>query len=304
MLEVKNLHKEFVNKIAVNDISFTVNKGEIFGLLGPNGAGKTTTIRMILNIILPDSGVVLFDGKPFTEETKNLVGYLPEERGLYQKNKLFDTITYFGSLKNLKISEIKNSANYWLKKFELIGNEGRKIEELSKGNQQKVQFIISVLHNPDMIILDEPFSGFDPVNQDLLKEILIELKNNGKTIIFSTHQMEQVEKLCDNICLINNGEIILSGKLTEIKKNYGNNSIIIEFSGDGSFIKDFKGIKHCNIFENYAEIIVNNDFSVKSFLDEANKKIDIRKFEITEPSLHSIFIEKVGNASKVKEVIS
>jgi len=209
MLEVKNLHKEFVNKIAVNDISFTVNKGEIFGLLGPNGAGKTTTIRMILNIILPDSGVVLFDGKPFTEETKNLVGYLPEERGLYQKNKLFDTITYFGSLKNLKISEIKNSANYWLKKFELIGNEGRKIEELSKGNQQKVQFIISVLHNPDMIILDEPFSGFDPVNQDLLKEILIELKNNGKVFVKYT-------PIIDTLKLTNINDYNKSERLTKI----------------------------------------------------------------------------------------
>lgn len=304
MLEVKNLYKEFTNKLAVNNVSFSVNKGEIFGLLGPNGAGKTTTIRIILNIILPDSGVVLFDGKPFNEEAKNFVGYLPEERGLYRKNKLFDTIAYFGSLKNLKMNEIKNQMDYWLNRFDLKGMEGRKVEELSKGNQQKVQFIVSVLHNPDMIILDEPFSGFDPVNQDLLKEILIELKNNGKTIIFSTHQMEQVEKLCDNICLINNGEIILSGKLTDIKKNYGNNSIRIDFSGDGGFIKDFIGIKHCNIYENYAEIIVNNDFSVKNFLDEANKKIDIRKFEITEPSLHSIFVEKVGNASKAKEVIS
>lgn len=301
MLEVQNLRKEFLSKVAVNNISFSVNKSEIFGLLGPNGAGKTTTIRMILNIILPDDGTVLFDGNPFNEETKNRVGYLPEERGLYRKNKLFDTIVYFGSLKNLKLNEIKKQSNYWLKRFDLQGMENRKIEELSKGNQQKVQFIISVLHNPDMIILDEPFSGFDPVNQDLLKEVLLELKNMGKTIIFSTHQMEQVEKLCDNICLINDGDIVLSGKLRDIKKNYGNNSIRIDFAGNGYFIKEFSGIRHCNIFENYAEIIVDNSFSIRNFLDEINKRLEIRRFEVTEPSLHSIFVEKVGNSSKIKE---
>lgn len=302
MLQVENLKKVYATKAAVNGISFTVNKGEIFGLLGPNGAGKTTTIRMILNILLPDSGRILFDGNSFTEVTKNRVGYLPEERGLYKKNRLSDTIAYFGSLKNMPPKEIKKQSDFWLKKFELKGSEKSKIEELSKGNQQKVQFIIAVLHDPDMIILDEPFTGFDPINQDLLKEILIELKNAGKTIIFSTHQMEQVEKLCDNICLINDGDIILSGKLRDVKKNYGNNSIRIDYSGEAGFIKTFPEVKRHNIFENYAEIIVGMDFSVKKFLDEANQKLEIRKFEITEPSLHSIFVEKVGSSAKIKEV--
>jgi ABC-2 type transport system ATP-binding protein len=301
MLQVENLRKVYAAKVAVNDVSFSVDKGEIFGLLGPNGAGKTTSIRMALSIILPDSGRVLFDGNPFTEETKNRVGYLPEERGLYRKNRLGDTIAYFGSLKNMRPAEIKKQSDFWLKKFELKGNEKSKVEELSKGNQQKVQFIISILHNPEMLILDEPFAGFDPINQDLLKEILIELKNQGKTIIFSTHQMEQVEKLCDNICLINEGDILLSGKLRDVKKNYGNNSIKIEYSGDASFIKTFPEIKHSNIFENYAEIIVNGNFSIKNFLDEANKKLEIRKFEVTEPSLHSIFVDKVGDSTKAKE---
>ncbi len=302
MLQVENLRKVYASKVAVNDISFTVNRGEIFGLLGPNGAGKTTTIRMLLNILIPDSGKVLFDGNLFSEETKNRVGYLPEERGLYKKNRLNDTINYFGSLKNMLPKEIKKQSNFWLKKFDLTGREQSKVEELSKGNQQKVQFIISVLHNPDMIILDEPFSGFDPVNQDLLKEILIELKNQGKTIIFSTHQMEQVEKLCDNICLINDGDIILSGKLRDVKKEHGNNSIRLDYSGDASFIKTFSEIKHYNIFENYAEIIVTNNFSFKKFIEEANSKLDLKKFEITEPSLHSIFVEKVGNNTKREAV--
>jgi ABC-2 type transport system ATP-binding protein len=301
MLQVENLKKTYAEKVAVNNVSFKVDKGEIFGLLGPNGAGKTTSIRMALNIILPDSGRVLFDGNPFTEETKNRIGYLPEERGLYRKNRLGDTIAYFGSLKDMPPGEIKKQSAFWLNRFELKGREISKIEELSKGNQQKVQFIISILHNPETLILDEPFAGFDPINQDLLKEILIELKNQGKTIIFSTHQMEQVEKLCDNICLINEGNIILSGKLRDVKKNYGNNSIRIDYSGDASFIKTFPEIKHSNIFENYAEIIVNGNFSIRNFLDEANKKLEIRKFEVAEPSLHSIFVEKVGDSTKTKE---
>ena len=293
MLQVENLKKTYASKIAVNDVSFKVDPGEIFGLLGPNGAGKTTSIRMALSIILPDSGRVLFDGKPFTEETKNRIGYLPEERGLYRKNRLGDTIAYFGSLKNMQPGEIKKQSDFWLKKFELKGREKSKVEELSKGNQQKVQFIISILHNPEVLILDEPFAGFDPINQDLLKEILIELKNQGKTIIFSTHQMDQVEKLCDNICLIHEGNIILSGKLRDVKKNHGNDSIRMDYSGDAAFIKTFPGVRQTNIFENYAEIIVTSDFSIRGFLDEANKKLDIRKFEVTEPSLHSIFVEKV-----------
>ena len=298
MLQVENLKKTYASKIAVNDVSFKVDPGEIFGLLGPNGAGKTTSIRMALSIILPDSGRVLFDGKPFTEETKNRIGYLPEERGLYRKNRLGDTIAYFGSLKNMQPGEIKKQSDFWLKKFELKGREKSKVEELSKGNQQKVQFIISILHNPEVLILDEPFAGFDPINQDLLKEILIELKNQGKTIIFSTHQMDQVEKLCDNICLIHEGNIILSGKLRDVKKNHGNDSIRMDYSGDAAFIKTFPGVRQTNIFENYAEIIVTSDFSIRGFLDEANKKLDIRKFEVTEPSLHSIFVEKVGNSPK------
>jgi ABC-2 type transport system ATP-binding protein len=265
-------------------------------LLGPNGAGKTTIIRMILNIILPDSGTVMFDGIPFSEETKNRVGYLPEERGLYKKNKVGDTIEYFGSLKNMNHSDIKKQTRYWLGRFDIKDRITGKVEELSKGNQQKIQFIISVLHNPDLLILDEPFSGFDPVNQDLLKDVLIELKKSGKTIIFSTHQMEQVEKLCDRICLINDGEVVLSGNLNDVKKRHGNNSIKFSFSGDASFIKNYPDIKYVNAFENYAEMTVTNQFSVRDFINEANKKLEIKSFQIAEPSLHSIFVEKVGGA--------
>jgi len=300
MIQTEKLRKVYSSKVAVNDVSFEVDKGVIFGLLGPNGAGKTTTIRMILNIILPDSGRVLFDGIPFSEETKNRIGYLPEERGLYRKNKVGDTIEYFGSLKNMNHLDIKKQTKYWLERFDIKDRITGKVEELSKGNQQKIQFIISVLHNPDVLILDEPFSGFDPVNQDLLKDILIELKKSGKAIIFSTHQMEQVEKLCDGICLINDGEVVLSGNLNDVKKQHGNNSIKLSFSGDASFIKSYPEVKYINVFENYAEMTVTDKFLLKNFIDEANKKLDIKGFQIAEPSLHSIFVEKVGVA-KVKE---
>jgi ABC-2 type transport system ATP-binding protein len=300
VIQIENLKKVYTSKVAINNVSFEVDKGVIFGLLGPNGAGKTTMIRMILNIILPDSGRVLFDGVPFSEDTKNRIGYLPEERGLYKKNKVGDTIEYFGNLKNMNRSYIKKQTKYWLERFDIKDRITGKVEELSKGNQQKIQFIISVLHNPDVLILDEPFSGFDPVNQDLLKDILIELKKSGKTIIFSTHQMEQVEKLCDSICLINDGEVVLSGNLNYVKKQYGNDSIKLSFSGDASFIKTYPNVKYINIFENYAEITVTDKFSTKDFIDEANKKLNIKSFQIAEPSLHSIFVEKVGIA-KVEE---
>jgi ABC-2 type transport system ATP-binding protein len=302
MLKVENLRKEFSSKVAVNNVSFHVNKGEIFGYLGPNGAGKTTTIRMILNIIAPDNGEVVFDGAKFTEETKSKIGYLPEERGLYRKNKLMDMISYFAALKDMDHTKIKKEARRWLEKFELRDWEQRKVEELSKGNQQKVQFIIAVLHNPDLLILDEPFSGFDPINQDLLKEILIDLKNQGKTIIFSTHQMDQVEKLCDNLCLINDGEVILAGSLRDIKKRYGNNSIKIEFSGDGSFLKTYPDLIRANVFENYAELLANDNFSPNKLLKDSLEKINIRKFEIVEPSLHSIFIDSIKKDNQNQEV--
>jgi ABC-2 type transport system ATP-binding protein len=300
MLKVENLKKEFSSKVAVNNVSFHVKKGEIFGYLGPNGAGKTTTIRMVLNIIAPDSGTVLFNDEPFTELTKNRVGYLPEERGLYKKNKLMDMITYFAGLKGIERSKVKPLLKPWLEKFELKSFENRKIEELSKGNQQKVQFIISVLHDPDLLILDEPFTGFDPINQDLLKESLIDLKNQGKTIIFSTHQMEQVEKLCDNMCLINDGEILLSGSLRDIKKKYGNNAVKVDFSGDGAFLKAYPDTVHTNVFENYAELVINENFNTNNFLKEISGKLDIKKFEVSEPSLHSIFVNVVSKKQNNK----
>src|SRR5690348_1951102 len=229
MLSAKNLYKKFASTVAVDDVSFAIEQGKVFGLLGPNGAGKTTTIRMLLNIITPDSGEVLYDGLPITEETKNHVGYLPEERGLYRKGIVIETILYFAALKNMEAAAAKRAAMQWLERFKLADRAKSKIEELSKGNQQKVQFIISVIHDPAVLVLDEPFSGFDPVNQELLKEMIIEQKAHGKAIIFSTHQMEQAEKLCDAICVVNRGKVVLAGTIGDVKKKFGKNSLHVEF---------------------------------------------------------------------------
>ncbi|HTY58242.1 MAG TPA: ATP-binding cassette domain-containing protein, partial [Bacteroidota bacterium] len=205
MLTVTDLRKEFATVVAVDGVSFQAGTGEVFGLLGPNGAGKTTTIRMILNILVPDGGSVTYDGRPFSPEIRNRIGYLPEERGLYRKSRLLDTIVYFAGLRGMKRSAARERALHWLDRLSLGEYRDRKVEELSKGNQQKVQFICAIIHDPTIVVLDEPFSGLDPVNQILIKEIFQELRTAGKTVVFSTHQMDQAERLSDAISLINRG---------------------------------------------------------------------------------------------------
>ncbi len=300
MIEVKNLYKTFTTVIAVNDVSFKVEPGRVFGLLGPNGAGKTTTIRMMLNIIQPDAGDIIFDGRPFSIDIQNTIGYLPEERGLYRKNKLMHTIQYFAGLKGVSSKEAKKLGMYWLERFDLTDYANNKVEELSKGNQQKVQFIISVLHSPKYIILDEPFSGLDPVNQILLKDIIGDLRKEGKVLIFSTHQMEQAEKMCDDVCIINRGRVVMYGKLAEEKKKYGVNNIMIEFEGDGSMLEKIGGVKRAAIYSNFAELEIDSNAKPRNIIHEASKDLDIRKFEVKEPTLNAIFLNLVG--STVEEV--
>ena len=297
MLTVSHLRKAYATVIAVNDVSLQAKRGEILGLLGPNGAGKTTSIRTILNMITPDSGSILFDGKPFDETIQNTIGYLPEERGLYRKNKLLNVIQYFASLKGIDAALAKRRAYEWLKKFDLLSYYQQKIEALSKGNQQKVQFIISILHEPELIILDEPFSGLDPINQILLKDILLELKQQGRTIIFSTHQMDQAEKLCDSICLINKGKVVLEGAVGEVKSRYGKNTVHIEFDGDGKFLSSLPSILTANVFENYAELILRDNYPPPQLLRDIAAKLEIHKFETTTPSLNAIFLNVVGGAA-------
>ena len=294
MIKAENLRKQYANVVAVDDVSLQVDSGKIFGLIGPNGAGKTTTIRMILNIISPDKGTVLFDGIRFNRSIQDRIGYLPEERVLYKKNKLLDTILYFAGLRGMAGVDTKRKALEWLRRFDLEAYAKRKVEELSKGNQQKAQFITSILHNPDYIVLDEPFSGLDPVNQIILKDILQELKQQGKAIIFSTHQMDSAEKLCDEICLINRGKIVLEGSLKEVKQKFGKNSVHVEFVGDGSFIRALPQVKNATVYENYAELQLNGTISSRELLSSISSKVEIRKFEFVEPSLNSIFLDVVG----------
>ncbi|MBM4170028.1 MAG: ATP-binding cassette domain-containing protein [Ignavibacteria bacterium] len=295
MLNVSNLRKEFDTIVAVDGVSLTVNRGEVFGLLGPNGAGKTTTIRTILNIIKPDEGTITFDGLPFNERTWNAIGYLPEERGLYRKSKVLNTIVYFATLKGVEPKEARRRGHGWLERFEILDRAQAKVEELSKGNQQKIQLIISLLHQPQLLVLDEPFSGFDPVNQILLKDILLDIRKQNTAIIFSTHQMEQVEKMCDNICLINKGRPVLSGSLRQIKQQYGKNSVHIDFEGEGGFLKDLPMVKKADVYQNYCELELHDIRQSGELLAKLNGHLLIRRYEIVEPSLNSIFLDVVGH---------
>ena len=294
MLSVVNLRKAYATVVAVDGVSLEVQRGELFGLLGPNGAGKTTAIRTILNIIAPDSGTITFDGNSFTPAMWNIIGYLPEERGLYRKSKIINTILYFASLKGIAERDAKVLAFNWLDRFGLKDSAYRKVEELSKGNQQKVQLIISILHKPQLLILDEPFTGLDPVNQILLKDILMELRQQNVAIVFSTHQMEQVEKMCDNICLINKGKPVLSGSLREVKKKYGTNTLRIEYEGNGDFLKKSSLVKRADVYQNYAELELLDIHKSRELLSSIDDRLNIRKFEIVEPSLNTIFINVVG----------
>jgi ABC-2 type transport system ATP-binding protein len=294
MLIVENLVKEFKNVRAVDNISFKVEEGKIFGLLGPNGAGKTTTIRIVLNIIKPTLGKISFEGKQVTNEFFNIIGYLPEERGLYKKSKVIDSILYFAELKNMPKKKALEEADYWLTKLEASEYRDKKLQELSKGNQQKIQFIISVIHNPKILILDEPFTGFDPINQQLIKETILSFVDSGKIIILSTHQMETAEKLCSEIFLINKGKEVVGGSLNQIKKRYSGNNIKIEYSGDASFIKSLPFVKQADIYSNYAEIQLKDSSPPADLLKILVDKINISSFAVVEPTLNKIFIDVIN----------
>ena len=292
MLQITNLTKQFKKIKAVDNISLEVQKGDIYGFLGPNGAGKTTSIRMIMGIIKPDIGSIKLNGSDINTINRKKLGYLPEDRGLYQKQNLSEILYYFGCLKGLDKKDSKNRANLWLERFYLDDQKRRKIEELSKGNQQKIQFIIALLHDPQLIILDEPFTGLDPVNQILLKEVIKEKQEEGKTIIFSTHQMEQVERLCNNICLINKGHILLEGPLSEIRKSHSEDAIELNFSGkiDNSKLEVF--FSDFDLRENILSGILKR--KKNEFLEWIIPQVSIESFNARVPSLEQIFIKEVG----------
>jgi len=297
MLTVNNLVKKFNTTLAVDNLSFKVYPGKIFGLLGPNGAGKTTAIRTILNIIKPTSGEIIFNGNPITNEYYNIIGYLPEERGLYKRSKVIDVLIYFASLKNLSRKDALSRVDFWLKKLKITDLRDKKIEQLSKGNQQKVQLIAAILHNPQLLILDEPFTGFDPINQQEVKDLILDFVSEGKTIILSTHQMDLAEKLCEDILLINKGKAVSSGKLSDIKKNFGGNNIRLSFTGDNDSLNQFSEIIKFDYYKNYTEVQLKDDVIPSDFLKKLVDKIEVNHFSIIEPTLNKIFIDLIKENS-------
>ncbi|MEJ5306538.1 MAG: ATP-binding cassette domain-containing protein [Ignavibacteria bacterium] len=292
MLKVINLHKEFSGIVAVDNLSFEINEGEIFGLLGPNGAGKTTTIRCLLNIIQPDKGEILFNEKNYLD-IKNFIGYIPEERGLYLKSRVIDVLTYFGELKDRSRSFVKERANYYLNKLEMKETANRKINELSKGNQQKIQLISAFISEPKILVLDEPFSGLDPINQDLVVELIKEFLDEGKIVMLSTHQMDIAEKLCNKILLINKGKQVLYGYLHEIKKQFGRMNLHLRGTNLDNNLKNYAEFESVLLYENYAEIFLKDNLNTKDLIQKLLMSYNITSFELKEPSLHSIFIRTI-----------
>jgi ABC-2 type transport system ATP-binding protein len=293
VVELAGVTKAYESKVAVRDLSLSIDAGQMFGLLGPNGAGKTSSIRMMMGITMPDSGTIKLFGKPFERASLERVGYLPEERGLYKKMKVIEQLVFFGELHGLAAAEARKRANDWAKRLDIDEALSKKTEELSKGMQQKIQFILALLHDPGLIVMDEPFSGLDPVNAKLLEQTLLELKDGGKAIIFSTHRMDQVEKLCDSICLINKGEAVLSGRVREIKSRYERNHIIVEFEGSDDFLKSPE-VAEAKNFSGHAEIRLKEHGDAQKLLHEASARARIFRFEMVEPSLEEIFIQTVG----------
>jgi ABC-2 type transport system ATP-binding protein len=295
-ISLENVTKCYDGVTAVNRVSLQVREGAILGLLGPNGAGKTSTIRMVMNILIPDEGSIRVFGEPVTDQTRRSIGYLPEERGLYPRMEVRSVIVFLAALRGLSQAEAEKRANEWLERLELSDWADRKVRDLSKGMQQKVQFIAAVLHKPRLVILDEPFSGLDPVNAATIKDIMLELRAYGSTIVLSTHLMEQVERMCDSICLINKGHNILDGDLRTIKQSYGKNTVRIEFSGVDSFLS-LPAIASVNRFGSGAEVKLKPEADAQEILKAALRAgVRIDRFELLEPSLNDIFIEKTGHA--------
>ena len=295
VVELAGVTKAYESKVAVRDLSLSIEAGQMFGLLGPNGAGKTSSIRMMMGITMPDSGTVRLFDKRFERASLERVGYLPEERGLYKKMKVHEQLVFFGQLHGLNATDAQKRAVEWAKRLDIDEALTKKTEELSKGMQQKIKFIGSLLHDPGLIVMDEPFSGLDPVNAKLLEQTLLELKDQGKAIVFSTHRMDQVEKLCDSICLINKGEAVLSGRVREIKSRYERNHIIVEFEGSDTFLSSGEIADAAN-FSGHAEIKLKPHGDAQKLLREASAAATIYRFEMVEPSLEEIFIQTVGGS--------
>ena len=294
---VEHVTKRFDTVVAVSDLSLRIEQGAVFGLLGPNGAGKTTSLRMLMHILVPDEGVIRVLGQPSSDRTLDLIGYLPEERGLYARMKVREVLVFLAALKGLSEAEATVRVHAWLERLELAAWSEKRINDLSKGMQQKVQFIAAVAHQPPLLILDEPFTGLDPVNATLIKDIMLDLRAKGATIILSTHRMEQAEMMCDAICLVNHGRSVLAGDLRAIKKSYGKNTLRIEYTGDDSFLDRSDLVEKLNYFGAVVEARLRPGADPQEILKAAvGRGVRITRFELVEPPLHDIFIEKVSEA--------
>ncbi|MBZ8172396.1 ABC transporter ATP-binding protein [Staphylococcus cohnii] len=296
-LKIENVTKKYKDFTAVNDISITLESGKMLGFLGRNGAGKTTTFRMILGLTPITEGQILYKDKAIDQSIYDKIGYLPEERGLHPKMKVEDELRYLATLKGMKSKEISKSIDYWLSRFDIEENREKKIEALSKGNQQKIQLLASMLHNPELLILDEPFSGLDPVNVELLKSAVKDLNDAGTTIIYSSHRMEHVEELCDDVCILNKGELVVSGPIDEVKANHGNKSVIIETNHAMSEIDDITGVIQVERNKREIRALIEDEVIAEEIYNIVVQYGFVKRFQVIEPTLNEIFIDKVGDAN-------
>lgn len=294
-LKVSHVSKRFQQVTAVNDISFELETGKMLGFLGRNGAGKTTTFRMILGLTEPSEGEIHFNGHKINTSNYNEIGYLPEERGLHAKLKVVDELTYLATLKGMNKKDIKKAIDYWLDRFQITEHRDKKIESLSKGNQQKVQLLASMIHEPQLLILDEPFSGLDPVNVELLKKAVIDLNQQGTTIIFSSHRMEHIEELCDDVCILNRGQMVVQGPLQQVKRESGYQRVIVDADYDLQDLATLPGVLKMKITPKGTLFMIENEQVAHHIYQELQTRGFVRHFEILDPTIQEIFIEKVGD---------
>jgi ABC-2 type transport system ATP-binding protein len=297
ILELRNVRKAYGDFVAVDSVSMAVPAGSIFGLLGPNGAGKTSSIRMIMNITAPDSGEVLVFGHPRTPEDLRRIGYLPEERGLYRKMTVMDQLVFLGEIRGLRGPRLLADIHQWLERVQLADWSKRKIEELSKGMQQKVQLIGTVLHQPDLLILDEPFSGLDPLNQELFRDLLLDYRSQGKSVVLSTHGMELAERMCDHICLISHGRAVLDGELKAIKRQVGGNAFRLVADGDLGRLEKMPEVEHAVIQDGIAKLMLRPEVQGSDVLRQVVQFLNVHEFRSEEPELEQIFLKAVRDAA-------
>jgi ABC-2 type transport system ATP-binding protein len=293
------VRKNFGDFVAVNDVSLRIPQGSIYGFLGPNGAGKTTTIRMMMSIFYPDSGTISILGQPNSEVIKDRLGYLPEEKGLYKNMKAGDLVAYFGRLKGMSKADARAKGNALLEKFGLGEWINAKCKALSKGMGQKVQILATLMHDPELVILDEPFSGLDPVNTEVVRDIILDMKRAGKTVIFSTHVMEHAEQICDHVLLINKGRILIDGPITKVRAT-GGSTIQLDYDGDGAVLKTLTGVTRVNDAGKHAEFVLAPDNDADDLLKQIVGKVKVRRFDTREASLHEIFVRAVGSDTSVR----